>query len=238
MCNAYNLKIGMTAIGDALHRQLGLNLTLLAGGTNVTPDSPIPEAVYPHCDGLILRPVGALEPVCGLEPALAHWNLTPYFHDGPLKAWRARMHTVRSEIMATQDPFRDPYRRRRCIVPATSFTVHSGPIGARTIHAIKRADGGLLFMAGFWERSLTDDGLADSYTMPTIEAVKGDDIAPFHNRQPIILDGPGAALWLDLRADPASALVATPPGTLVADRQATIATVPKVDQAPSDRRGL
>ena len=103
------------------------------------------------------------------------------------------------------------------IIPVSSFTEWTGPKGSKTAHAISRADGGLLFLAGLWERCPTEEGLAESYTMPMIDAANGDDVAPFHNRQPVTLDAASAALWLDLNADPRPMLRAPPPGTLIAE---------------------
>jgi putative SOS response-associated peptidase YedK len=148
---------------------------------------------------------------------LAYWNLTPSFHKGPLKAWKASTNNARSETMATSPAFRDAYKKRRCLVPVTSFTEWTGPKGAKTAHAISRANGGLMFLAGLWDRCVADEGPVESYTLPMIEAVAGDDVAPFHNRQPVVLDAGRAAVWLDLAADPGPILKALPAGTLIAD---------------------
>ena len=217
MCNAYNLKTNLFTIAEAAGRDLGLALVFPEGVTARTSNLPVPQSVYPRRDGLILRPVDAAAPDHGLEAAVAHWNLTPFFQKGGLKTWKASTNNARSETMATSPAFRDAYRRRRCIVPATSFTEWTGPKGSKTAHAISRADGDLLFFAGLWDRCPTEDGLAESYTLPMIDAVPGDDVAPFHNRQPVTLDREAAALWLDLSADPRPMLRAPAPGTLVAD---------------------
>lgn len=217
MCNAYNLKTSMTAIGEATASQLDLTLRFAPGVTAATSNTPVPEAVYPRRDGLILRPVDVKAPAEGLEPALAHWNLTPFFHRGPLKAWKASTNNARSETMATSPAFREAFRRRRCLIPATSFVEWTGPKGSKTAHAISRADGGLLFFAGLWDRCVPDGDPVESYTMVMMDAGPGDDVGRFHTRQPVVLDRPAAAAWLDLTADPAPILKAPPPGTLIAD---------------------
>ena len=125
--------------------------------------------------------------------------------------------------MATTPAFREAYRRRRCLIPATSFVEWTGPKGRKTAHQISRADGGLLFLAGLWDRIRIDGVPAASYTMVMIDAVGDDDVAPFHNRQPITLDAASAALWLDLDADPRPILKGPPPGALVADPPAPVA---------------
>lgn len=52
----------------------------------------------------------------------------------------------------------------------------------------------------------TDEGPADSFTMVTIDALGDDDVARFHNRQPMFLDRDRADTWLDLPVDPAPIL--------------------------------
>jgi putative SOS response-associated peptidase YedK len=118
--------------------------------------------------------------------------------------------------MASSPSFREAYKRRRCIIPATSFTEWTGPAGHKTRHSISRADGQPLFFAGLWERAIEELGRPDSYTMLMIDA-REDFMGRFHNRQPVILDEARANIWLDLAADPAPVLAPPPAGTLVAD---------------------
>lgn len=217
MCNAYNLKTNLADIDRATHWQLDLDLVFPPGVDATSSNTPVPQAVYPRREGLILRPATASDSTQGLEPALALWNLTPFFHKGPLKAWKASTNNARSETMATSPAFRDAYRRRRPVIPATSFTGWTGPTGRRTAHAISRADGGLLFLAGLWEIYAGADEPTVTYTMVMIAAEPGDDMAPFHNRQPVVLDAARARQWLDLAADTTPILGAAPPGTLIAD---------------------
>jgi putative SOS response-associated peptidase YedK len=75
----------------------------------------------------------------------------------------------------------------------------------------------MLFFAGLWENYVGADAPAVTYTMVMIQAEPGDDVAPFHFRQPIVLDAAMAHIWLDLTADTDRVLQAPPPGTLIAD---------------------
>lgn len=217
MCNAYKVEASLAKIGEAARSQLGLDLTFAPGVTAETSNLVVPKAVFPRRDGLILRPTDPDAPGAGLEPLTAHWNLTPFFHKAGLKAWKASTNNCRSETMATSPAFRDAFKRRRCLIPATSFTEWTGPKGSKTAHAISRRDGGVLFFAGLWDCCETDDGLVDNYTMVMIPAAGEDDVAPFHNRQPVTLERATAAIWLDLTADCAPAIWAPARGTLMAD---------------------
>jgi len=212
MCNAYNLTTSLFAIGEALAGQLDQGLVLPDGVTAASSNLPVPEALYPKKDGLFLRPVDG-----GVEPVVGRWGFVPFNHKGPLKAVKFPMNNARSETMASKWPFREATARRRCLIPMTAFTEWTGPVGSKTRHAITAAGGGLLFAAGLWEDSNPDEGPLTSYTMVMTATQPGDDMAPFHDRQPVLLDAGRAATWLDLTADYAPILTALPPGALAFD---------------------
>ena len=217
MCNAYNLKATQAAIAEAVERSLGLALVFPPGVTAATSNLPVPQAVFPRRDGLILRPVHPDRPRDGLEPLVAHWNLTPFFHRGPLKAWKASSNNCRWETMDVSPAFRDAFRRRRCLIPATSITEWTGPKGSKTAHAIGRADGQPMFLAGLWDRCRIEEAEVESYTMVMMDTAPGQDMHPFHSRQPVFLDAARAGIWLDLTATARDAIAAPPPGPLLAD---------------------
>jgi len=224
MCNAYNLKTSLTAIGEAAMRDLELPLVFAPGVTAESSNTPVPDEVFPRRDGLILKPADRRRPEAGLTAGVAHWNLTPFFHKGPLKAWRASTNNCRAETMATAPAFREAFQRRRCLIPATSFIEWTGPVRRKTQHLITRAGGGLLFFAGLWEHAYVEDEPVESYAMVTVPPSAW--MARFHDRQPLALEGVPARTWLDLTADirpllsPArtdTALVADPPEPAAAD---------------------
>jgi putative SOS response-associated peptidase YedK len=86
-----------------------------------------------------------------------------------------------------------------------------------TKHRISMADGSPLFLAGLWSRHSWEGETTESYTMVMQEAREGDDMRPFHNRQPVFLDRERAATWLDLAADHAPLMKSPPRGALVFD---------------------
>jgi len=212
MCNAYSLKSNLAAIGDASLRQLSRPLVFPDGVTAGSSNMPVPEALFPKKDGLFLRPVDG-----GLEPVIGRWGLVPWNHKGSLKAVKFPMNNARSETMATKWPFREAVQRRRCVIPMSAFTEWTGPVGSKTRHSITAADGGMLFAAGLWEDSNPEDGPLISYTMVMTGTVDGDDMRPFHDRQPVFLDRTRAEAWLDLTADFTPLLTALPPNSLTFD---------------------
>lgn len=203
MCNKYRNRATVHQLGKALDRQLAMPLVHFA-------NEPFPEEVYPRRPGLVLRPAEPAAPLAGLEPFVAHWNLTPFFHRGGFKDWKASTNNCRSETMASSPAFREAVKRRRAIIPATSYVEWTGPKGAKTQHDISHLDG-MLFIAGLWDRC----GEGDSYTMVMMDAA--GEAARFHDRMPVILDRDSARAWLDVEADWRDVLRPPPPGTLVAD---------------------
>lgn len=182
MCNKYRNRAPLSAIQQATNRQLGFDLRL---GLN----EPIPEEVFPRRPGLILRPgEGAL------DPSIAHWGLVPFYHKGSFKDWKLSTNNAKSETMGTSPAFREAVKKRRCLIPATSYVEWTGPKGSKTEHDISSPDG-LLFMAGLWDRS--DAG--ESYTMVMQDAL--GEAKRFHSRMPVFLGRETAATWLDLEAD-------------------------------------
>lgn len=108
-------------------------------------------------------------------------------------------------------------KSRRCLIPATAICEWTGPTGSKTKHNITRADGQPLFLAGLWSHHTWEGERTDSYTMVMMDTAAGDDMHPFHNRQPVVLDRASARAWLDCGGDYVAVLKAPGQGALVAD---------------------
>jgi len=216
MCNLYTLQSSLADIAAAFSGTLGRTL-YLAAGPDTLANQPWKTSVWPKYQGLFVRPLDPADPAGDLEPAVGHWGLVPFFHKGPVKAWKAQTNNCRSEEMAEKASFRDSLKRRRCIIPADNFVEHTGPKGAMTKHRITNADGSMLFLAGLWASHRHEGETTESYTMVMQEARDGDDMRPFHNRQPVFLEAESAGVWLDPRAAYGELLVSPPKGTLAFD---------------------
>ena len=180
-------------------------------------NQPWATTVYPKDQGLFVKPVEAADPSGPVEPAVGRWGVVPFFHQGPAKAWKFPTNNCRSEEMATKSSFRDCVKSRRCIIPATAICEWTGPQGSKTKHMITAASGAPLFLAGLWSTHRWEGEETTSYTMVMQETAEGDDMHPFHNRQPVFLNAATATTWLDCTADYTAVLQAPPPNTLVAD---------------------
>lgn len=121
------------------------------------------------------------------------WGLIPHWaRDASI----AR-HTfnARVETLAEKPAFRDAFRHRRCLVPASHWVEWTGPKGHRTPIAIQPAEGIGAF-AGLWESWQPADGEPRrTFTVVTCPPVPA--IADVHDRMPLLLAPQDWLRWLD-----------------------------------------
>ena len=213
MCNRYGF-------GGRLHQmqeemsQLKIPLRFEAGRL---PNLEPREHIRPTNTAVVLRPLQAADPGAGLELTEIRWDLVPFFHKGPLKAKKYLCTNARAETVAATAAFREPFRRRRCLVPVSHFFEWTGPKGGKTMWKFTHHGRDDFCFAGLWDRAHTADGEVESFTILTTAA--GPDAAPYHDRQPVILAPDAYARWLDLAA-PADALLASSPAGALKIEQA------------------
>lgn len=128
------------------------------------------------------------------------WWLTPYW--AKEVGTRYAMFNARSETLASSRAFREPFRRRRCVVPVSGFyewcrRTEGGAAGGKIPYYIRpqAADG--LLLAGIWDRwrDAASDTVLESFAIVTTAAA--DAMAFVHNRQPVMLSLEDARGWLD-----------------------------------------
>jgi putative SOS response-associated peptidase YedK len=163
----------------------------------------------------VFRPIDAAAPMTGLEAVVMRWDLVPHSWIQPVKAKKFLTTNARSETVSTTSAFRDPFARRRWLVPADGFYEWTGEKGHKTKWLITVADHRCFCFAGLWDHADTVDGPVDSFTILTTAA--GPDMQPIHDRQPVIVPRGRWRGWLDLQADPKPLYVPGPPGTLRAE---------------------
>lgn len=132
------------------------------------------------------------------EWALAHWGLIPsWAKDSSIGA---RLINARSETAGEKPSFRAALKRRRCLIPASGFYEWKQAARAKQPYLIRPRDGGLLAMAGLWERWMGADGSEiDSCTIMTTEP--NELLAEIHNRMPVLLEPEDFDQWLGTGAD-------------------------------------
>lgn len=201
MCGRYSIVIDEKKLREQFGRQLQLPVEGLPTNYNVAPTQK----------GLVIT---------GENPdqlGLFRWGLVPFWAKD-LKIG-ARMINARSEGIEDKPSFRKPIRERRCLVLADSFYEWQRHEGGKTPMRIMPADGSLLVMAGIWESWWPkEDPENPVYTFSIITGAPNAEMAPVHNRMPMLLSQEQAqSAWLDpqLPLPEALNLLNTPPdGTL------------------------
>ena len=151
---------------------------------NVAPSDPVVSVRS--------RPSGA-----GREAVKLRWGLVP--HWAKSAELGARMINARSETVAQKPAFRDPFRQRRCLVPANGFYEWQRRPGGKQPHFICMPDRGLFAFAGLWDRWAAPRGeLLESCTILTTKP--NSVIEPIHDRMPVILRPEDYHMWLDSTA--------------------------------------
>ena len=88
----------------------------------------------------------------GRELVSMRWGLVPVRWKKPLKDVPATFN-ARAETVAEKPMFRDAFKRRRCIVPASGFFEKTGGKGEKVPHLFTAGDGSpVLAFAGVWDR--------------------------------------------------------------------------------------
>lgn len=155
-------------------------------------DSNIPEddreIYYPGQNNLILLP--------NMKFYMIKWGFTPSFSNRPLI--NARLETV-----LEKRTFIEPFCRKRCIIPATSFYEFQAIEGQKNKKKWKISvkDLDIFSMAGICERYQTEDKQSIlTYSILTKEAE--GEMATIHNRVPVILEKEMENQYLNLEVDP------------------------------------
>ena len=75
----------------------------------------------------------------------------PYWWKKPLKQLPATFN-ARAESVADKPMFRDAFKRHRCIIPASGYYGWVKRPDGKQAYYISAADGGVLSIAGLWDR--------------------------------------------------------------------------------------
>ncbi len=143
------------------------------------------------------------------EMVMMRWGLVPRWAKDP--SIGARMVNARGETVPTNNAFRIPFRRHRCLIPADGFYEWQKlRDGRKQPLRIAMRDGSTFALAGLAERWLSPDGeVLDSCTIVTINA--NALLAPVHERMPVIVPPAAYGRWLDVSGEPPVDLLAPYP---------------------------
>lgn len=125
---------------------------------------------------------------------LAHlrWGLVPHWNTDPKPTGFVN---ARAETAPDKPAFRDPFRRRRCLVPADGFFEWKTVGKKKRPYFVRPAGGGLFAYAAVWDRWNGPNGAIETVAVLTVSA--NDLIRPLHDRMPAIVPEGRFGEWLD-----------------------------------------
>lgn len=138
------------------------------------------------------------------------WGLVP--HWSKALGGDARMINARRETLGEKPAFRDAYRRRRSLIPASGFYEWGETAGGRRQpHYVSRRDGQPLALAALWERWTDPEApprraTVDSCTIITTPAEGA--LKAIHDRAPAVVAQAAWSSWLDREVNEPEALQA------------------------------
>lgn len=125
------------------------------------------------------------------------WWLTPSWSDGP--STRYSMFNAKSETLSQSRAYREPFKRRRCIVPASGYYEWRKEGGKKLPYYIEpEEDAGFAF-AGLWDRWQRDSEVVESCTIVT--AAAPEELKHIHHRIPVHLTPEQAVEWTSQTTD-------------------------------------
>ena len=188
MCNLYSEKVNYRQLADEFSQ---IKLPIVIPGPEAAPNLPELEQVRPTDIAPIVRPAEG-----GVELAQLKWGFAP------ARPKAAPVTNFRSEGRR--------FGRGRCLIPASCFFEFTGEKYPKTRWRFTEAGQDWFCLAGLWRPA--EDDWPESFTMLT--TAPGPDVAPYHDRQVIVLPRERWADWLDPHVDAAPLLEIGPAGSL------------------------
>lgn len=131
------------------------------------------------------------------EPELVpmRWWLTPYW--AKEVSTKYSMFNAKSETAATSPAFREPFRKRRCVVPVTGFYEWSRAQAEKVPYLIRPTRHGGLLLAGLWDHWRNAESGEELLSFTILTAPAHPDFEFLHTRQPVMLSIQEARRWLE-----------------------------------------
>lgn len=159
------------------------------------------QADLPRADDIRIGNIGPV-----IQPSGNGVKLTPMTFGFPPKGRGGPVFNFRSEGRHFGDS-------RRCLIPASAFFEFTGTKSPKAKHRFTLGGAPFLAIAGLWRDG--EGNQPPAFTMLTTEP--GPDVAPYHDRQVVVLRPERWADWLWLTRPEADLLKPLPAGTLAVE---------------------
>lgn len=187
MCNLFGSRAGWSEYVEAFE---ALGVPVVDPLPHQAPNLEPLDAVRPTDPAPIFRPAPG-----GVALHRVRWGfVTPGVKRPPVTNFRSEGRRFAPEA--------------RCLIPCSFFFEFTGASSPKTRWRFSRPDGAWFCFAGLW-RPEPEGG---RWSLLTCEP--GPDVAPIHNRQPVVLERADWADWLQGRRPEADLLRPSPAGAL------------------------
>lgn len=139
------------------------------------------------------------------EISMLRWGLVPFWAKD--KSIGNRMINARAETLAEKPAYKEPFKKRRCIIPANGFYEWRKQGSVKQPYFIGLGGDTPFGMAGLWARwrdKDNNDETLESFTI--ITTTPNEVVAPLHNRMPVVLSPDNYTSWLSPDCNDISAL--------------------------------
>lgn len=135
---------------------------------------------------------------CEREMVLMRWGLVPFYAETPV--FKYSTINARAETLLLKRIFREPFRRRRCLVPVNSYyewQVVEPESKKKRTWAIGLKTEEPFALGGIWDCWVSRDGRTtlESYSIITVEP--NELLASMHDRMPLLIDPLDYDRWLE-----------------------------------------
>ena len=123
------------------------------------------------------------------------WGLIPHYADP--EEFKRLLINARAETLAESSAFKHAFGDGfRCLIPADGFYEWKATDKGKRPYWIHRPDRELFAFAGLWARAKRKDG-EKLYSCTIVTCPPSEEIAPVHDRMPVVLERGAEAAWLD-----------------------------------------
>ncbi len=162
----------------------------------------VPADLQPRYNIAPSQPIAVLTNQNPKQLQMFKWGLIPSWSKDP--AIGNKMINARSETAHEKPSFRDAFRKRRCLIPATGF--YEWAKSDKTPMFIHMQDDALFAFAGLWESWRSPDGKT-VHTATILTGEPNDLLSQFHHRMAIILRPEDYGTWLNPDPQPTEKLM-------------------------------
>jgi len=136
---------------------------------------------------------------------LLRWGLVPHWAKD--SSIGAKLNNARGETVSEKPSFRDAFKRRRCLIPASGFYEWATEGKVKQPYYIRLKSGEPMAMGGLWESWKAPDG-SILRTACIVTTTPNAVMEPIHDRMPVIVAPENWQSWLNGMPEEVGGMVA------------------------------